>query len=54
MRSTAILLTALLFGGMDATAQNKQKVKKQGSIQAESLPPMQRPNTGTPVANNII
>jgi bacillolysin len=53
MRSTAILLTALLFGGMNAAAQNKQKVKKQGSINAESLPPMQRPHTGTPVSNNI-
>jgi bacillolysin len=53
MRSTTILLTALLFGGMDAAAQNKQKVKRQGSINAESLPPMQRAHTGTPVSNNI-
>ncbi|MEN9611324.1 MAG: hypothetical protein RLZZ628_2138, partial [Bacteroidota bacterium] len=53
MRSTAILLTALLFGGMNATAQNKQKVKRQGSISVESLPPMPRVHSGTPVSNNL-
>jgi bacillolysin len=53
MRSTVILLTALLFGGMNATAQNKQKVKRLGSIDAESLPLMQRAHTGTPLSNNL-
>ncbi len=34
-------------------AQNKEKLKKQGSIPVESLPPMPRAQAGTPLSNNI-